>query len=55
MDWGNSIIRSKAVDAIGVVTAIEMDLHLGDAFRKTKKRITWLAQPTTELSDAMVV
>jgi len=48
MDWGNAIVRSKTVDTTGVVTAIEMDLNLEGDFRKTKKKITWLAQPTVE-------
>ncbi|KAI1788380.1 glutamate-tRNA ligase [Ganoderma leucocontextum] len=47
MDWGNAIVRSKTTDASGTVTAIEMDLHLEGDFRKTKKKITWLAQPDT--------
>jgi len=46
MDWGNAIVRSKTIDAAGRVTAIEMDLNLEGDFRKTKKKITWLAQPT---------
>ena len=45
MDWGNAIVRSKTVNEAGVVTAIEMELHLDGDFRKTKKKITWLAQP----------
>ncbi|RDB21094.1 putative glutamate--tRNA ligase, cytoplasmic [Hypsizygus marmoreus] len=48
MDWGNAIVRSKTVDASGQVTVIEMDLNLEGDFRKTKKKITWLAQPTAE-------
>lgn len=48
MDWGNAIVRSKTVDAAGQVTAIEMDLNLEGDFRKTKKKITWLASPTSE-------
>lgn len=48
MDWGNAIVRSKTVDANGAVTAIEMVLNLEGDFRKTKKKITWLAQPTVE-------
>lgn len=48
MDWGNAIVRSKTVDDNGVVTAVEMDLHLEGDFRKTKKKITWLARPTAE-------
>lgn len=46
MDWGNAIVRSKTVDASGVVTGITMSLNLDGDFRKTKKKITWLAQPT---------
>lgn len=46
MDWGNAIVRSKTTNSAGEITAIEMDLHLDGDFRKTKKKITWLAQPT---------
>ncbi|TFK42481.1 glutamate-tRNA ligase [Crucibulum laeve] len=48
MDWGNAIVCSKTVDASGVVTAVQMDLNLEGDFRKTKKKITWLAAPTAE-------
>jgi len=47
MDWGNAIVRSKHVNASGQVTSIEMELKLDGNFRKTKKKITWLAQPTS--------
>ena len=47
MDWGNAIVRSKVV-IDGVVTSIEMALNLDGDFRKTKKKITWLAQPTLQ-------
>jgi glutamyl-tRNA synthetase len=46
MDWGNAFIRSKTTNASGQVISIEMELHLDGDFRKTKKKITWLAQPT---------
>ena len=46
MDWGNAIVRSKFTDGSGQITSIEMDLHLEGDFRKTKKKITWLSQPT---------
>ncbi|EMD38118.1 hypothetical protein CERSUDRAFT_113249 [Gelatoporia subvermispora B] len=46
MDWGNAIVRKKTVDGSGKITALEMDLHLAGDFRKTKKKITWLAQST---------
>lgn len=48
MDWGNAIVRSKEKDADGNITSITMDLNLEGDFRKTKKKITWLAQPTPE-------
>ncbi|KAK0497034.1 glutamate-tRNA ligase [Armillaria luteobubalina] len=48
MDWGNAIVRSKTTNASGLVTSIEMDLHLDGDFKKTKKKITWLAQSTPE-------
>jgi glutamyl-tRNA synthetase len=45
MDWGNAIVCSKETDPNGVVTSIEMDLHLEGDFKKTEKKITWLAEP----------
>ncbi|KAH9900967.1 glutamate-tRNA ligase [Cubamyces lactineus] len=48
MDWGNAIVRSKTTNESGIITAIEMELHLEGDFRKTKKKITWLAQPAGE-------
>ena len=43
MDWGNAIIRSKSVSASGVVVSLTADLHLEGDFRKTEKKVTWLA------------
>lgn len=48
MDWGNAFVRSKTVSERGEVTHIEMELYLEGDFRKTKKKITWLAQPSSE-------
>lgn len=48
MDWGNAIVTEKTTDASGIITALEMDLHLEGDFRKTKKKVTWLSQPTPE-------
>ncbi|KAG6844929.1 glutamate--tRNA ligase [Tephrocybe sp. NHM501043] len=55
MDWGNAIVRSKIVDASGIVTSIEMDLNLEGDFRKTKKKITWLSNSTNENQKAVVL
>jgi len=48
MDWGNAIVRQKQTDSdsSGKVLSIVMDLYLDGDFRKTKKKITWLAEPT---------
>ena len=48
MDWGNAIVRSKTTSTSGDITSIEMDLHLEGDFKQTKKKITWLSQPTAE-------
>lgn len=46
MDWGNAFVRSRVVGRDGEVISLAMELNLGGDFRKTKKKITWLAQPT---------
>lgn len=48
MDWGNAFVRKKAADANGVVTALGMELFLEGDFKKTKKKITWLADGAGE-------
>ncbi|KAF8344285.1 glutamate-tRNA ligase [Cantharellus anzutake] len=46
MDWGNAFIRKKVFGPEGEVTSIEAELFLEGDFKKTKKKITWLPQPT---------
>ncbi|KAH7910640.1 tRNA synthetases class I, catalytic domain-containing protein [Hygrophoropsis aurantiaca] len=57
MDWGNAIVRSKTTGPSGEITSVTMDLHLEGDFRKTSKKITWLAQPidTHTLIDITLV
>lgn len=43
MDWGNAIVRKIEKSATGVVESIVMELHLAGDFKKTEKKITWLA------------
>ena len=43
MDWGNAIVHKFERDADGVIQGIEMQLHLEGDFKKTEKKITWLA------------
>lgn len=47
MDWGNAIIRSKSISASGVIEALTADLHLEGDFKKTEKKVTWLADPAS--------
>lgn len=43
MDWGNAIVRSKSAGEAGTITEIQLDLHLEGDFKKTKKKVHWLA------------
>ncbi|GJJ77614.1 glutamyl-tRNA synthetase [Entomortierella parvispora] len=43
MDWGNAFIRKIEKNAEGIVTGVEAELHLEGDFKKTKKKLTWLA------------
>lgn len=49
MDWGNAIVRkiSRAGGAAdGPVESLEMELHLAGDFKRTKKKVTWIAAPS---------
>jgi glutamyl-tRNA synthetase len=45
MDWGNAFV-TKIVrpDPAGDVTELKLKLHLEGDFKKTEKKVTWLAQ-----------
>ena len=43
MDWGNCIMREVAKGPDGRVTGITAALHLEGDFKKTKLKLTWLA------------
>ena len=43
MDWGNVICTKVHKDADGKVTSIDAKLNLDGDFRKTEKKLTWLA------------
>ncbi|KAF9987340.1 hypothetical protein BGZ65_004098 [Modicella reniformis] len=43
MDWGNTFIRSIEKNSEGVVISVQAELHLEGDFKKTKKKLTWLA------------
>ncbi|GAA5989864.1 hypothetical protein JCM10908_002354 [Rhodotorula pacifica] len=47
MDWGNAIVRNiSRSDDGSAVSSLEMELHLAGDFKKTKKKVTWIAAPS---------
>ena len=54
MSWGNAIVKKVHKGAGGAVTAIDADLHLAGDVKKTKKKLTWLAD-TPDLVDVELV
>ncbi|CDK25626.1 unnamed protein product [Kuraishia capsulata CBS 1993] len=54
MDWGNCIIENVNKNNSGVVTSIEAKLHLEGDFRKTSKKLTWLADTDDKLEADLV-
>ncbi|GAA5858656.1 hypothetical protein JCM8547_001408 [Rhodosporidiobolus lusitaniae] len=45
MDWGNAFVRSIKKTESGEVESLEVELNLEGDFKKTKKKVTWLASP----------
>jgi len=43
MDWGNAFVKKVTRDASGKTTAVSVELNLKGDFKKTKKKVTWLA------------
>ncbi|KAF6254122.1 tRNA synthetases class I, catalytic domain-containing protein [Scenedesmus sp. NREL 46B-D3] len=43
MDWGNAIIKSVSKAPDGQVTGLSGQLHLAGDFKKTRLKLTWLA------------
>lgn len=54
MDWGNMIVKSIEKDAAGKVKAVSVVLNLQGDFKKTKKKLTWLADPNGSKKDDIV-
>ncbi len=44
MDWGNAFVRSVSKDGSGAVTGATMELNPGGDPKKTRLKLTWLAQ-----------
>ncbi|RIA91589.1 glutamate-tRNA ligase [Glomus cerebriforme] len=56
MDWGNAIVKTihKSETNPDIVTGLELLLNLEGDFKKTKKKITWIAD-TTNVSEVVLV
>src|SRR6266487_6678762 len=56
MDWGNAIVKAihKSETNPDIITGLELQLHLEGDFKKTKKKISWLAE-TTNVSEVTLV
>ncbi len=52
MNWGNVIVRKLHKTEAGVATELQLELHLEGDFRKTEKKVTWLAAEGSTLVDA---
>jgi glutamyl-tRNA synthetase len=46
MDWGNAFVSSKIGSS--PITSLSLKLHLAGDFKKTSKKVTWLAAPTDD-------
>lgn len=53
MDWGNIIIK-KIVNKNNTISHIDADLHLEGDFKKTKKKITWIANTEEKINVDLV-
>jgi glutamyl-tRNA synthetase len=52
MGWGNAIVREVVRDEGDVVTGLRLELNLQGDFRKTEKKVTWLASEGSTLVGA---
>ena len=55
MNWGNAIIKviHKSETNPNIVVGLDLQLHLEGDFKKTKKKISWLAD-TTHVSEVIL-
>ena len=54
MDWGNAFARKIVKNDSGVVTSVDWELHLAGDFKKTKKKLTWLAK-NEDVSEVLLL
>ncbi|GBB83543.1 hypothetical protein RclHR1_10240004 [Rhizophagus clarus] len=56
MDWGNAIVKTIHKSGINsdIITELELQLHLEGDFKKTEKKISWIAD-TTNVSEIVLI
>jgi len=54
MDWGNMFVADKKVNANGDIEAMTWKLHLEGDFKKTSKKVTWLAVPAETVPVTLI-
>ncbi|MCH0628500.1 glutamate--tRNA ligase [Kocuria palustris] len=54
MDWGNAIVTAIHKDASGKVTSVDAKLNLDGDFRKTLKKLTWIADTPDKIKVQLV-
>jgi len=54
MAWGNAFVTKIVRRTDGDVTELELELHLAGNFKKTEKKVTWLAKNQTLVNVELV-
>ncbi|KAI8971367.1 tRNA synthetases class I, catalytic domain-containing protein [Pilobolus umbonatus] len=54
MDWGNAFVRNIVKNDKGIVTSVDLELHLEGDFKKTKKKLTWLTDDS-DVTDVLLL
>ncbi|KAJ5517769.1 Glutamyl/glutaminyl-tRNA synthetase class Ib [Penicillium expansum] len=55
MNWGNAIVRKVSTNAEGIITDLELELHMAGDVKKTEKKVTWLATEGQDLVPVELV
>ncbi|KAG0155640.1 hypothetical protein PDIDSM_2813 [Penicillium digitatum] len=56
MNWGNAIVRKVTTNAeTGIITDLELELHMAGDVKKTEKKVTWLATEGQDLVPVELV
>jgi glutamyl-tRNA synthetase len=55
MNWGNAIVRKVTTNETGLITDLELELHMAGDVKKTEKKVTWLATEGQDLVPVELV